>query len=230
MNLSKVNRQFGENTKNFIYRVLKTNIMILNIKPGTGISESDIGETLGVSRTPIRESVVKLSEERLMDVYPQKGSFVSYIDLKLVEEAFFMRKIVEREVLKLATLNFSSQAIKELEKNLKFQNIIAQIEEDHTELFFLDNEFHRIIYKEVGKERVWEAVQSLSTHYDRVRFLDAIEKTNLVPTLDQHKEIINIIKNGETDKVDAMIDKHLSNFKNKIGYLIEKYPDYFLKN
>ncbi|MGL5625407.1 GntR family transcriptional regulator, partial [Cetobacterium sp.] len=225
MNLSKVNRQFGENTKNFIYRVLKTNIMILNIQPGTGISESDIGETLGVSRTPIRESVVKLSEERLMDVYPQKGSFVSYIDLKLVEEAFFMRKIVEREVLKLATQSFSPQAIKELEKNLKFQNIIAQIEEDHTELFFLDNDFHRIIYKEVGKERVWEAVQSLSTHYDRVRFLDAIEKTNLVPTLDQHKEIINIIKNGETDKVDAMIDKHLSNFKNKIGYLIEKYPN-----
>lgn len=229
MFLSKVNRQFGENTKNFIYRVLKTNIMILNIKPGTGISESDIGETLGVSRTPIRESVVKLSEERLMDVYPQKGSFVSLIDLKLVEEAFFMRRIVEREVLKLATQKFSTQAIKELEKNLKFQNIIAQIEEDHTELFFLDNEFHRIIYKEVGKERVWEAVQSLSTHYDRVRFLDAVEKTNLVPTLDQHQEIINIIRDGECDKVDAMIDLHLSNFKNKMAYFIEKYPDYFLK-
>ncbi|WP_448820076.1 GntR family transcriptional regulator [Cetobacterium sp.] len=111
MNLSKINRQFGENAKNFIYRVLKTNIMILNIKPGTGISESDIGETLGVSRTPIRESVVKLSEERLMDVYPQKGSFVSLIDLKLVEEAFFMRRTVEREVLKLATISFSDQAL-----------------------------------------------------------------------------------------------------------------------
>ena len=176
MELIKINRQFGENTKHYIYRVLKMNIMTLNIKPGTGISEADIREFLKVSRTPIRESIVRLSEERLMDVYPQKGSFVSLIDLKIVEEAYFMRKILE---------------------------------------------------KEVQKEKVWESIQSLSTHYDRVRFLDAIEKTNLIPTLEQHKTIIDIIKNKEIDKVDEMIDLHLSNFKNKIDYLIEKHPDYF---
>ena len=227
MELIKINRQFGENTKHFIYRVLKMNIMTLNIKPGTGISESDIREFLKVSRTPIREAILRLAEERLMDVYPQKGSFVSLIDLKIVEEAYFMRKILEKEILKLATQNFSDSAIKELEKNLKFQNIISQIEEDHSELFFLDNKFHHIIYKEVQKEKVWESIQSLSTHYDRVRFLDAIEKTNLIPTLEQHKTIIEIIKNKETNKVDEMINLHLSNFKNKIDYLIKKHPDYF---
>ena len=227
MELIKINRQFGENTKHYIYRILKMNIMTLNIKPGTIISEADIREALDVSRTPIRESIVRLSEELLMNVYPQKGSFVSLIDLKIVEEAYFMRKILEKEVLKLAVKNFSEEGIKELEKNLKFQNIISQVEEDHSELFFLDNEFHRIIYKEVQKEKVWNSIQSLSTHYDRVRFLDAVEKTNLVPTLEQHQEIIDIIKNKELEKVEAMVDLHLSNFKNKIDYLIKKHPDYF---
>lgn len=227
MELIKINRQFGENTKHYIYRILKMNIMTLNIKPGTIISEADIREALDVSRTPIRESIVRLSEELLMNVYPQKGSFVSLIDLKIVEEAYFMRKILEKEVLKLAVKNFSEEGIKELEKNLKFQNIISQVEEDHSELFFLDNEFHRIIYKEVQKEKVWNSIQSLSTHYDRVRFLDAVEKTNLVPTLEQHREIIDIIKNKELEKVEAMVDLHLSNFKNKIDYLIKKHPDYF---
>lgn len=227
MELIKINRQFGENTKHYIYRILKMNIMTLNIKPGTIISEADIREALDVSRTPIRESIVRLSEELLMNVYPQKGSFVSLIDLKIVEEAYFMRKILEKAVLKLAVKNFSEEGIKELEKNLKFQNIISQVEEDHSELFFLDNEFHRIIYKEVQKEKVWNSIQSLSTHYDRVRFLDAVEKTNLVPTLEQHREIIDIIKNKELEKVEAMVDLHLSNFKNKIDYLIKKHPDYF---
>lgn len=227
MELIKINRQFGENTKHYIYRILKMNIMTLNIKPGTIISEADIREVLDVSRTPIRESIVRLSEELLMNVYPQKGSFVSLIDLKIVEEAYFMRKILEKAVLKLAVKNFSEEGIKELEKNLKFQNIISQVEEDHSELFFLDNEFHRIIYKEVQKEKVWNSIQSLSTHYDRVRFLDAVEKTNLVPTLEQHREIIDIIKNKELEKVEAMVDLHLSNFKNKIDYLIKKHPDYF---
>ena len=227
MELIKINRQFGENTKHYIYRILKMNIMTLNIKPGTIISEADIREVLDVSRTPIRESIVRLSEELLMNVYPQKGSFVSLIDLKIVEEAYFMRKILEKEVLKLAVKNFSEEGIKELEKNLKFQNIISQVEEDHSELFFLDNEFHRIIYKEVQKEKVWNSIQSLSTHYDRVRFLDAVEKTNLVPTLEQHREIIDIIKNKELEKVEPMVDLHLSNFKNKIDYLIKKHPDYF---
>ena len=227
MELIKINRQFGENTKHYIYRILTMNILTLNIKPGTIISEADIREVLDVSRTPIRESIVRLSEELLMNVYPQKGSFVSLIDLKIVEEAYFMRKILEKEVLKLAVKNFSEEGIKELEKNLKFQNIISQVEEDHSELFFLDNEFHKIIYKEVQKEKVWNSIQSLSTHYDRVRFLDAVEKTNLVPTLEQHREIIDIIKNKELEKVEAMVDLHLSNFKNKIDYLIKKHPDYF---
>ncbi|MBR8748615.1 HTH-type transcriptional repressor RspR [Fusobacterium sp. DD29] len=227
MELIKINRQFGENTKHYIYRILKMNIMTLTIKPGTIISEADICSALSVSRTPIREAIVRLSEELLMNVYPQKGSFVSLIDLNIVEEAYFMRKILEKEILRLAIDNFSEAGIKELEKNLKFQNIISQVEEDHSELFFLDNEFHRLIYKEVGKEKVWNSIQSLSTHYDRVRFLDAVEKTNLIPTLEQHKEILEIIKNKEKDKVDSIVDCHLSNFKNKMDYLLEKYPSYF---
>jgi DNA-binding GntR family transcriptional regulator len=227
--LSNTNRLFGENTRNFVYRVLKNNIMILKLHPGQNISEVEIGDLLSVSRTPIRESIVKLTEERLVDVYPQKGSFISLIDLEQIEEAFFMRRIVEKEVLKLAVENFSEESLKELEKNLKFQNIIAQMEEDHTELFFLDNDFHKIIYKGVKKEKVWHSVQTLNTHYDRIRFLDAIEKTNLQPTLDQHQEIIDIIKNKDLAAVDGIIDKHLSNFKNKIDFLIEKYPAYFKK-
>lgn len=229
MLLTNTNRLFGENTRNFVYRVLKNNIMILKLHPGQSISEVEVGDLLSVSRTPIRESIVKLSEERLVDVYPQKGSFISLIDLDQIEEAFFMRKIVEKEVLKLAVENFSNESLKELEKNLKFQNIIAQMEEDHTELFFLDNDFHKIIYKGVRKERVWNSIQTLNTHYDRIRFLDAIEKTNLEPTLIQHREIIDIIKNKDLKAIDKVMDKHLSNFKNKVDFLIEKYPAYFKK-
>ena len=72
MELIKINRQFGENTKHYIYRILKMNIMTLNIKPGTIISEADIREALDVSRTPIRESIVRLFRRITYECLPRK--------------------------------------------------------------------------------------------------------------------------------------------------------------
>ena len=96
-----VKKEKGENNKQFTYRVLKENIMNLSLKPGEEISEIEIGEALNVSRTPVREAIVKLKEEKLINVFPQKGSLVSRMNLKLIEEAAFLREICDKEILKI---------------------------------------------------------------------------------------------------------------------------------
>ncbi|MGL6114390.1 MAG: GntR family transcriptional regulator, partial [Cetobacterium sp.] len=92
MKLEGVKKFLKENTRQYTYRVLKENIMNLNLEPGEAIGEIDLSRELNVSRTPLREAIVQLIEEKLLEVFPQKGTFISKIDLTLVEEAIFLRE------------------------------------------------------------------------------------------------------------------------------------------
>ena len=229
LNINKSMKNMGENNSQYAYRVLKDNIMNLNLSPGQILNENELIDILGISRTPIREAVFKLKDEALINVYPQKASIVAPIDLNRVEEAFFLRKIVEIEVLKLCCESCETKNLKELEKNIYLQEIVVNIEEDKREFFSLDNDFHSIIYNSVNKSRVWKTIKTFSSHYDRLRYLDIIEKTNLVNLLNQHKEIINIIKTKDISKVEPLLMKHLTNFRGELPVFMEKYGNFFEK-
>lgn len=81
--------------------------------------------------------------------------------------------------------------------------------------------------KIIIKKNVWKAIKRLSTHYDRLRLIDALEKTNVENTLKQHIDIIKLISEKDIKKIDSLVTKHLLNFKNVINEYMEKYPEYF---
>lgn len=228
MNLINIEKRKSENNRQYTYRVLKDNILNLNLKPGEAISEIELANLLNISRTPIREAISTLKVENLVNVIPQKGTFIAKIDFSYVEEAFFMRNVIENEILKLACKDFSEKALIELEKNLYFQEFQIKFEKNQEKIFELDNEFHKIIYAEVKKERVWKAIQKMNVHYNRIRLLDVMEKVNLDKMLAQHREIIDIIKNKDCSKIQNITSTHLSNFKDKIPYFKKLYPDFFI--
>ncbi|NME35520.1 MULTISPECIES: GntR family transcriptional regulator [Fusobacterium] len=230
MKLDNVIKNKNENSRQYAYRVIKENIMVLNIEPGECISEIELGNLLNISRTPIREALVRLTEEKLIDVFPQKGSFVSKIDLKLVEEALFLRDLCEKKLLTMACEDkIPEPLLKSLEKNLAYQKIIIDFDENLHKFFDLDNEFHSIIFEYYGKSNVWKSIKRLATHFDRLRLIDALQISNATKTFEQHQEIVNIIKYKKTDIIDPFVSEHLSKFKHVISTYLKKYPHYFLK-
>lgn len=229
MFLENTTKKKNENNRQYIYRVIKDNIMTLNLKPGECISEAEIGNSLNVSRTPVREALVRLAEEKLIDVFPQKGSFVSKIDLGIVEEAVFLREICEQKLLEIACEDINSkELIRELEKNLAYQKIIVEFEEDLHKFFELDNQFHSLIFDYYNKKNVWKGIKKLATHYDRLRLIDALERVNTLTTLQQHIEIVKLIKEKNTKEINKLVHNHLLKFKDIINAYIEKYPEYFV--
>nr|WP_320047409.1 GntR family transcriptional regulator [uncultured Ilyobacter sp.] len=229
MTLKLLDRKSNESNRNYVYRVLLDNIMRLNLKPGEGVSEIEISKLLNVSRTPVREAFIKLSEERLIDVYPQKGSFISHIDLDLVHEGIFMRKTIEREVLLEAIRDFPKEDLIELKKTLHFQKAIAEFDINFKEFFKLDNRFHEIIFRGCKKERIWESIQNMNVHYNRLRYLDVLEQTNIDKVIKQHQSIIEHIENKDDVGIDYLLGTHLTNIVPKLDYFSKKYPDYFKK-
>lgn len=230
MVLENISKKKSENNKDFIYRVIRENIMTLNLKPGESINEVELGSQLNVSRTPIREALVKLSFEKLIDIFPQKGSFISKIDLSLIDEIIFLRELCEKEILKIACFDKnSSQLVKELEKNLAYQKIILDFDEDLHKLFDLDNQFHSLIFDYYNKKNIWKIIKKLAIHYDRLRLLDSLNKSCTLKIYEQHKKIIEIIENKSIEKIDFLISEHLLNFKYDIHNYLNKYPEYFKK-
>ena len=197
-----------ENGKDYVYRVLKDNIMCLELKPGELLSESDLAKKLNVSRTPIREVLIKLKAEKLIEVKPQAGTYVSLIDWNLIEEAIFIRYNLEKEALKEACENFSDDILMEMEKCLFAQKLIAQKGDNLLEFHNLDKEYHRLLFVGINKSNVLESICNISTHYNRMRLL-AEMKLNKEFLVDQHITYLDIIKNKDSNIIDEVVSHHI---------------------
>ncbi len=197
-----------ENNKDYAYRVIKEGIMYLELQPGQAISEIELAEALNLSRTPIREVLAKLREENLVEVIPQVGTYISKINLQLVEEASFMRYNLEKEVLNLACESFPLENLLELKKNLALQKQLIGRKESEREFHRLDTNLHHIIYQGNQKENVWGAITRLGTHYNRIRVLSEIQYS-FDEAIAQHEIIVSIIENKEKDKVEEIVRQHI---------------------
>lgn len=213
-----------ETGKDYVYRVLKDNIMCLELKPGELLSESDLAKKLQVSRTPIREVLIKLKGEKLIEVKPQAGTYVSLIDWKIIKEAIFMRYNLEKEALKEACDNFSEEALMDMEKCIFAQKLIANKANNVLEFHNLDKEFHELLFKGIEKNNIWEAICNISTHYNRMRLL-AEMNLNKEFIVDQHETYLHIIKDKRRDIIDEVVSNHIKSPVEKWDKLIEENND-----
>lgn len=219
-----------ENGKDYAYRVLKDNIMTLNLKPGELLSEADLSEKLGISRTPIREVLMRLKNEHLIEVKPQTGTYISLIDANLIEEAMFMRYTLEKEVLKTVSNNINDNLLIELEKNLFAQKLIANRDDSAIEFHKLDKKFHQLLFEGSNKKNIWNSILNISTHYNRMRLLFEMQ-ANKEEIINQHEEYLNIIKNKSLDDIDKIVTYHIKGrAKEWLNYTEEhKLFQYFKK-
>nr|WP_239565271.1 GntR family transcriptional regulator [Brevibacillus fulvus] len=221
-----MNKRPGNSIRDHIYQLLRENIMSLQMRPGLNISEKDISARLEVSRTPVREAFVKLAQEELLEIYPQKGTFVSLIDLGQVEEARFIREHLERATVVLACEKIDSESLLELESNLLTQQLCVQ-DKNYTKLFALDEDFHATIARGCGKSRVWSVIQQTNVHLNRIRILRLAANYNWDTILQQHREILNAIKEKDQEKADRVMKEHLTLVISEQEDLKKAYPEYF---
>lgn len=208
MLLTVTNRLSGENNKDYAYRVIKEGIMSLELKPGQAISEIELAEALNLSRTPIREVLAKLREENLVVVIPQVGTYITKIELQLVNEASFMRFYLEQEILKQSCESFPQENLLELQKNVELQKSLIGSKGTERKFHTLDTKFHYTIFEGNKKENVWSAITRLSTHYNRIRVLSEM-KHSFEKAISQHETILNIIEKKESEKVEEIVRQHI---------------------
>lgn len=224
INLKKKINKYS--TRDHVYEVLRENIISLELEPGRNISEKEISELLQVSRTPVREAFVKLAQEELLEVFPQRGTFISLIDLNHVEEARFIREHLERAAVRVACENFADDSMMKLQINLEQQKLCVE-EKNYSKLFELDEKFHYIIAHGCGKERIWTVLQQMNAHLNRIRMLSLAANYNWGLILEQHERILHAIRDKNLDLADQVMEEHLKKLTFEQKTLREEYRSYF---
>ena len=228
MNLVGLKKIKGEPAREYVTRVLRANIFNLNLYPGQLINENEIAEMLDISRTPVRESMIRLAQDNLIETFPQKGTYVSRINLKYVEEGWFARITMEKAIVKLVCENYASdELINSLEENLHMLEYYVGTK-DYLKILNMDDEFHRSIYRACGKERICLAIEGLNNDYYRVRFLSLSSASKAGAVLSQHTEIKNAIVEKDSLRAQKAVEDHLQNVRLDQEIMKSKYPEFLL--
>ena len=221
-------RQNSETGREYAYRTLYDGIMTLRYEPGMILNETELGKTLEIGRTPIREAILSLAESKLVTVYPQKYSCVSRINLDAVEEGLFLRYHAECGILKEAVEKANAEDLSAMRANLKEQREALE-QNDLDRYMHLDNSFHRLLYLAAGKPWTWSCVMRIVTHHDRLRWLHVhMGAEKLWPGHEEHRQIFDALMTRSSRPMQDFLYSHLSaGYRSALPELIREYPDYF---
>ena len=228
LNLQLDEKYSSESIRDYVYRMIKKNILYFNLKPGESLSENTIGAALNASRTPIRETFGRLLADGLLEIYPQKGTYVSLIDEKRVKESLFMRSVLEEANIKMACDKFPEQILFELESNLNQQNFCYE-KGRFTDVFELDNKMHELLFIGCSMEHIWQAIQSISADQNRICFLGLSSVSNWQLAIKEHHLFIKSIKEKDAETACNVMHNHIGRLQADIEHFKTQYSTYFKK-
>lgn len=223
--LERLPRETG---RDYALRVIKDNIIHLNLAPGSQVSENELSAELGLSRTPVREALIELAKVKIIEIQPQKRSVVRLVDYDLVEESRFMRNVLECAVVELVCEMIRPEDLERLRENVRLQKFyLDSFYPDN--LMDLDNEFHRTLFEIARKSQVFSLMQNISIHFDRVRSI-ALSTVKDIKIVQDHEDITDAIARRDPAAARELMEVHLSRYKIDARTIRETYPQYFPKN
>jgi DNA-binding GntR family transcriptional regulator len=208
-----------------IYEELRRMIVQFELKPGEVLSEKATAELFKVSRTPIREALMRLAEHGLVTVAPQFGTFVAAIDPDEVRQAQFMREHLEIAVaVRLCAIRGLDLSTA---RNLVSQQRAILPMSNFAGFTALDDAMHAWLFKTAGMDRLWAAIHAKKAHLDRIRFLHVPQPGKIEEVAEQHTGILDAIQSGDRRLTERRVREHVSGSLIYLDKLMSSRPELF---
>lgn len=208
------------------YTWLRGEVLSARLLPGQTLSENEIAAELGVSRTPVREAIIRLESEGLITVRPQVGTVVAPIDLDAVADSQFLREAIECRTTMLAAAKVRPADARELKRLLREQ-ARAAARNDQAGFLQLDDAMHRQLVAMAGQPRVWRIVEDVKAQLDRVRVLSLEDRDWLHEIHLQHEQIVARVLEGDASGAAAAMERHVRAVFASIAAISRQRPEYF---
>ncbi len=210
----------------YLYAALRDQIVRAELAPGERLSETELGERLGVSRTPIREALSRLRDDRLVEVRPQIGTFVARISPAAVSDAQFIREALECTAVRVAAELADVESMAQIEENLRAQErAIERVDIDSWQL--LDDTFHRNLCDLSGHPAVWPVNERAKSHLNRLRRLSLRMPDYLSAMVADHRQIADAVGRHDPDAAELALREHLRAVLKEVPRIRGEHPDYF---
>lgn len=211
-----------------VYKHLRDLILAFEMKPGEPVSEKQISEALRVSRTPVREALAKLVADHLVDVYPQRGTYIAPLRLEDLERSQFMREALEIALVqRVSQMSDRSKLTTKLRAEIDLQRTLAQLN-DSRRFYESDENFHRLIAEHAGLPDVWDEISRVKLCFDRFRKIAlSTGESNVDEITDQHSEIVNAIESRDASAAANNMRLHLRRIMDLIYGVAAIKPEYF---
>lgn len=191
------------------YEYIKNKILTCELEPGSDISEEQLAMELGVSRTPVREAIMRLGQENLVNIYPRKGSFVSEITLKEIREVLQIREIIETQVAKLVCGSISKEKLMYYREQFDKVDLEGNYP-SYEEFFDLDIEFHKFIVGSGGNQSLIEIMEKIYDKDYRIRVITTnLFKEERMRNREEHLNIIDAFLEEDVELVENTLRKHI---------------------
>lgn len=204
---------------------------IINLKyvPGELISEGDLCAVYETTRHTVRGALAVLKERGFVDVFPQRGTFVTLIDLAFVKDVLYLREAVEQEtVRRIIEKEADPRLIEELKACVEKQRAIRDYIANPDSFYDLDDEFHNLLLEAAGHAKLSLIYEDAFMHVRRWRNMEVgtLERIEELP--DEHDRIIKAIEEKNADAARAIITHHIDSVGRYGNEMKRKYPEFFI--
>lgn len=174
-----------------------------------------------MSRQPVREAFIKLAENGLIQIRPQRGSYVNKISMACVRNGSFIRQAIECAVARRAASMITESQCYQLEQNLHQQRIA--IERKQLDDFFeLDDNFHQLLTQIADCQLAWDTIENLKATVDRVRYMSFDHVSPPEMLLRQHLDIFSALQKRDGDAVERAMTQHLQEISESVRQIRQK--------
>jgi GntR family transcriptional regulator, rspAB operon transcriptional repressor len=209
-----------------IYQSIRSRIVSAELQPGAPLSEAEVAAEYRVSRQPVREAFIRLAMVGLVQVRPQRGTFVSAITERAVLDARFVREAIEVEIVRLVASAATEDLVAELRLQIDRQRAVGPT--DAPAFLRLDERFHRTLAEAADKHYAWTVIEEVKAQMDRVRHL-SFHPLHIDRLIDQHGGIVEAIAARDPDAAERVMRTHLREIIGSLADLVAERPELFAR-
>lgn len=196
------------------------------LEPGMDVSVQKLSERYGVSRTPVREAVVRLQQSGLVEIYPQRKTVVSRIDLQRVREEWFIRTSLEAAVVD-DFIHKCSELVADTMQELINKQKKYMDKKYFIEFYHKDNRFHQLIFETAGVSLAWYTIEELASHYNRICLLYGKMEGARQSHISQHEDMVAAIRRRDAEGLRQAVKEHSGSLLEQVNRMSRQYPQFF---